>query len=312
MNITQSLAKHKMPLVALLLLVVATSLPALAESEPHENEGRDEGHIELTEAQIEHANISLEKVNSGSLVETFRVYGTVVTNPETSQHVSARFDGQIYSISKSIGDSVKSGETLATVEANVSMQRYTLSASMSGVVTQRQANVGEQTNGRVLMRIDDLTTVWAELEVFPKDLDKVSIGQTVRILDKRGHPLSEAKVSYIAPIASDESRAIKIRVPLDNQQGYLIPGSFVIGEIVVAETNTPLLVRKSALQFVEDQSVVFVREQDGFEPRAVQLGRSDRRHVEVLSGLEIGETYVAGNSFVLKSELGKEDAEHGH
>tara|TARA_R110002049_G_scaffold308839_1_gene514396 strand:+ start:2235 stop:3173 length:939 start_codon:yes stop_codon:yes gene_type:complete len=312
MNITQSLTRQSIAWIALLLLAASTSLPALAESESHEDEAHDDGHIELTEAQIDHANISLEKARSGSLVETLRVYGTVVPNPETSQHVSARFDGQIYSINKSIGDTVKRGETLATVESNESMQRYPLSASMSGVVTQRQANAGEQTNGRALMRIDDLSTVWAELKVFPRDLEKVSVGQTVRILDKRGRLLSEADITYIAPLAGDQSRAIKIRVPLNNQQGNLIPGSFVIGEIVIAETNSPLLVRKSALQLVEDQSVVFVKGHDGFEPREVKLGRSDKSYVEVLSGLEAGETYVAGNSFVLKSELGKEDAEHGH
>jgi cobalt-zinc-cadmium efflux system membrane fusion protein len=101
-------------------------------------------------------------------------------------------------------------------------------------------------------------------------------------------------------------------VPLDNHQGNLIPGSFVIGEIIIAETNAPLLVRKSALQLLEDQSVVFVKGHDGFEPRAVQLGRSDTNYVEVLSGLENGETYVTDNSFVLKSELGKEDMEDEH
>lgn len=148
--------------------------------------------------------------------------------------------------------------------------------------------------------------------IFPKDLEKVSVGQTVRILDKLGHPLAKADITYIAPLASDESRAINIRVPLDNQKGNLIPGSFVIGHIAIEEINAPLLVRKSAVQLVEDQSVVFVKGHDGFEPREVQLGRANKSHVEVLSGLEAGETYVAGNSFVLKSELGKEDAEHGH
>ena len=92
----------------------------------------------------------------------------------------------------------------------------------------------------------------------------------------------------------------------------MIPGSFVIGEIVIAEINALLLVRTSALQLVDDQSVVFVKGHDGFEPRAVQLGRSDGSHVEVLSGLKIGDTYVTDNSFVLKSDLGKEDMEDEH
>ena len=50
----------------------------------------------------------------------------------------------------------------------------------------------------------------------------------------------------------------------------------------------------------------------GFEARPVTLGRSDGQVSEVLSGLQAGEAYVSTNSFTLKSELGKEDAEHGH
>jgi cobalt-zinc-cadmium efflux system membrane fusion protein len=44
----------------------------------------------------------------------------------------------------------------------------------------------------------------------------------------------------------------------------------------------------------------------------VKLGRSDTEVTEVLAGLQPGETYVAGNSFILKAELGKGEAEHEH
>jgi cobalt-zinc-cadmium efflux system membrane fusion protein len=63
---------------------------------------------------------------------------------------------------------------------------------------------------------------------------------------------------------------------------------------------------------VEDRKVVFVAEGDGFEARPVVLGRGDGQVREVLRGLSAGESYVAANSFILKSELGKEGAEHGH
>ncbi len=67
-----------------------------------------------------------------------------------------------------------------------------------------------------------------------------------------------------------------------------------------------------AIQFVDDTRVVFVAEGKFFEVRPVDLGRGDGRFSEVLGGLQAGESYVAANSFVLKSELGKEGAEHGH
>ena len=287
-------------------------LPTLAEEESREGEEHEEGHIELSAEQIEHANITLATAGPGTLVETLKVYGSVKTNPEYSQHVSARFEGQIKSINKSVGDSVKRGETLLTIEANDSLQRYTLVASIDGVVTQRQANAGEQTDGRTLLQVDNLSSVWVELSLFPKDLAAVSVGQKVRVRDKEGALLAEGATSYISPIAQTESRSVTARVPLDNQQKKLIPGSFVIGQIILSEDPVPLLIDGQAIQIIEDRSVVFVKGREGFEPRAVELGRSDGTSVEVLGGLEGGETYVAANSFVLKSELGKEDAEHGH
>jgi cobalt-zinc-cadmium efflux system membrane fusion protein len=73
-----------------------------------------------------------------------------------------------------------------------------------------------------------------------------------------------------------------------------------------------VVIRNEALQIVEDNPVVFVQGEEGFEPRAVTLGRTDGELSEVLAGLSVDEVYVSKNSFILKSELGKEDAEHGH
>jgi cobalt-zinc-cadmium efflux system membrane fusion protein len=63
---------------------------------------------------------------------------------------------------------------------------------------------------------------------------------------------------------------------------------------------------------MEDQTVIFVKEDHGFEARPVQLGKSDGDHVEVLSGLKAGEEYVSQGSFIVKADMGKSAAEHEH
>jgi cobalt-zinc-cadmium efflux system membrane fusion protein len=56
---------------------------------------------------------------------------------------------------------------------------------------------------------------------------------------------------------------------------------------------------------------VFVREDgDKIEARPVELGDSDPRFVEIRAGLSAGERYVAENSFVVKAEMGKGEADH--
>lgn len=296
-------------LASLMLAVSAQAAPE--EAEGHED-GHDEGRVELSQAQIQHAGIGLAQVQSGSLQVSLSVYGTVSTNHEQVQRVSARFDGVIRSIDKRIGDTVKRGDTLLRVEANESMQAYTIVATVNGVVTQRDANVGEQTNARTLLVIEDLSTVWVELALFPRDLRQVHVGQTVIVSNKSRDHSADGVVTYIAPVGNAANQTVTARVPLPNPERRWLPGQFVVGDIIVSAITAPLVVAAESLQMIEGRPVIFVQSDEGFVPRQVQLGGSDGRFTEVLSGLNSGETYVTRNSFVLKSELGKGDAEHGH
>jgi cobalt-zinc-cadmium efflux system membrane fusion protein len=73
-----------------------------------------------------------------------------------------------------------------------------------------------------------------------------------------------------------------------------------------------IVVPRTAIQLVARAPVVFVETAGGFEPRPVMIGRGGDTHVEVLDGLRPGERFVATNSFLLKAELGKSEAEHEH
>jgi cobalt-zinc-cadmium efflux system membrane fusion protein len=71
-------------------------------------------------------------------------------------------------------------------------------------------------------------------------------------------------------------------------------------------------VKTSALQTVENRTVVFVRNGKKFETRDVELGERDGEHVEILFGLVEGDVYAAKNSFVIKAEIAKGSATHEH
>lgn len=285
---------------------------SLAESDQGAEEEHEEDHIKLSQEQIKHAGIGLAQVNSGTIREALPVYGVVTSNTERAQSVSARFDGVIRSVNKRIGEQVRKGETLVTVEANESLNNYSVVSSLSGIVTQRNANIGEQTADRVLFIIEDFSTVWVDLSLFPKDVDKAQLGQTVRI-EHENHSISgEGKIIYIAPSGNSNNQVTTVRVLIKNTDNQWKPGHFINAEITLSEIAAPLVVSNEAVQLIEGEQVIFVKGEEGFEPRPVNLGRTDGEMSEVLSGLKFAEVYVTKNSFVLKSEMGKEDAEHGH
>ena len=55
-----------------------------------------------------------------------------------------------------------------------------------------------------------------------------------------------------------------------------------------------------------------MRDGEGFEARQVKTGREDDDDIEIVSGLAPGETYAVANTFTLKAELEKGEAEHEH
>ncbi len=282
-----------------------------ASHDEHEEHG-EEGHIALTQAQIAHAGISLTSATGGTIREVLPVYGVVAANAERVQSVHARYRGIVRDLNKSLGDTVHKGETLVAVEANESLKTYAITSALNGVITQRNANVGEQTGDAPLLVVQDFSTLWVELSIFPKDLGDIKLGQRVRIISLDSTQTADGKIIYIAQQSSGVNQAITARVLIDNQGGEWKPGIFVKAQITRAEIAAPVILRNEAIQIIDNAPVIFVQGEEGFEPRLVTLGRSDGEVSEALSGLSIDEVYVSKNSFVLKSELGKEDAEHGH
>jgi membrane fusion protein, heavy metal efflux system len=105
---------------------------------------------------------------------------------------------------------------------------------------------------------------------------------------------------------------VTARVVLDNADGRLLPGMFVTAEVVVAEHEVPLAVRRSALQSFRDFTVVYAQFGEEYEVRMLELGRQSGEWAEVLGGIAPGTRYVTENSYVLKADVEKSGAAHDH
>jgi len=257
--------------------------------------------------------LEIESMIAGPVVmqETITVYGQIKANSERIRKVSARFEGVIKSVLPSLGDKVRKGKKLATVESNESLELYTIIAPISGVVTQRDANAGEQTNRRQLFTIMDTSSVWVDLSVFPGDRSRVKVGAPVTIVDSAGGELITGKVSRI-DVTAQTNQSVNVRVVLDNKDGNLLPGSFVTAQIEVAEHSVPLAVKRSGLQAFRDFTVVYAQIGEEYEVRMLDLGLQAGEWAEVLGGLEPGTRYVSENSYVIKADIEKSGASHDH
>lgn len=270
-------------------------------------EGRTKIGPEVAEA------FGLETLIAGPAIlqETVTVYGRIMTNTERIREVSARFDGVIQSVSASIGDSVRKGQPLATIESNESLKSYTIKAPISGVLTQRDANPGEQTDGRQLFTITDTSSVWVDLSVFPADRTRVTAGVPVTITSDTGGQPVKSTIDRVNVVAQ-ANQAVTARVVLDNSDGQFLPGTYVTAEVTLGTHSVPLAVKRTGLQAFRDFTVVYAQIGDEYEVRMLELGRQDREWIEVLGGLEPGTRYVSENSYLIKADIEKSGASHDH
>jgi len=271
-----------------------------------------EGRVQIASEAAEAALLSVESAGPSVIREQLSLTGVVQADPARLVRVRARFAGVVRAVRKGLGDAVAAGEVLATVQSNESLQSYTVTAPIAGAVLVLNAAAGEATGDEPLFVVGDLSKVWAELDVFGRDLNKVKPGQPVRIVSLDEEGAAEGVVSVLSPLTSHSSQSVRARVVLENAGGSWRPGQFVHGVVTVAETSVPLAVRNSALQRFRDFTVVFAQVGDTYEVRMLELGKSDGVWTEVLGGLEPGEQYVTENSFLIKADIEKSGASHDH
>ncbi len=194
-----------------------------------------------------------------------------------------------------------------------SLNRYEIRAPFDGIVVEKHIALGEAVKEDAsIFTLSDLSSVWAEIVVPAKDLDVVRVGEKVVVRATAFDSSAEGRISYVGALLGQDTRTAKARVTLANPKMAWRPGLFVNVDVVSGETEVPVSVLADAVQTVEDKPVVFARVKDGFRAQPVKLGRADGKRVEVIDGLKAGMAYAASGSFVLKAELGKGSAEHGH
>lgn len=203
--------------------------------------------------------------------------------------------------------------TLGTSASSGSLGRLELRAPFDGMVVEKHIALGEAVKeDTTVFTLSDLSSVWTELKIAARDLEQVRVGGQVLVRAGASDATATGTIAYVGSFIGEQTRTAPARVVLANPQGAWRPGLFVTVEVLADEKVSPVTVASSALQTLDDKSVVFLKVPGGFAPQPVQTGRSDGKRVEIVSGLKPGATYAASGSFVIKSEQGKSSATHAH
>jgi membrane fusion protein, heavy metal efflux system len=295
-----------------------TDAPADAPAYDHADEGHgDDDHADdattIAADIADDVGIRVAPAAAGTIADQHEVQGLLTTLESGNARVTARFPGPIRRLHAEVGDRVRAGQALATIESNLSLSTYTVAAPISGTVLARNASVGQSASeGAVLYEIADLSTLWVDLHVFGRDADHLAAGSPVTISRLGDGATADTRIDRVLPGTATASQSTIARATLDNADGQWRPGSAVRAMVTVSTQPADLVVPLTALQQMDGRDVMFVREGDRYEKRVVTLGRRDARQVEIVDGVAVGEDVVVEQSYTIKADLEKAGAGHAH
>jgi cobalt-zinc-cadmium efflux system membrane fusion protein len=278
----------------------------------------DELKITLTDQAIELANITIGKVIKTKIHNTIELPGEIGFNEDRLAHITPRYGGIAREVKKQLGEYVEEGDVLAVIESNESLTSYSVKAPIAGHIIKKHITLGEYISEEDNMYvIANLTTVWVNCEVYPKNAEFIRRGQKVSIKAIGSDNQAEGVISYISPVYNEATRSSIARAVISSQNRKWRPGTFIQASFSITSPKEVPVVSKKAVQVLDEKNIIFVPEgKNVFKPVEVVLGMNDEKSVEIADGLQLGDQYVMNGAFELKAEIVTsalgDHAGHGH
>ena len=195
----------------------------------------------------------------------------------------------------------------------------TIAAPIDGVVSDREATVGESVEeaGKPLMTIVNDERVLASANIYEKDISKIRIGQPVqvKIAGQPSNTSFQGKVTVIGSVVEGQTRIVAVKAEIGNVKGQLKAGMFTNIEILTDNASvSTLAIPATSVVEANGKQLVFVQNGKSYQPVDVTLGRTSGELVEVKSGLFEGDRIVTQRANQLYAQSlrgGSKPADHG-
>lgn len=193
----------------------------------------------------------------------------------------------------------------ATGGSGGALNRVAIRSPITGQIIARPATLGQTVaaDGE-LYRVANLSRVTIAASLSPADAGMVHPGARIEVTSAGRR--QEGRVSFVSPVLDQATRLVQVLATLDNRGGTWRVGEPVTASIMLPSTDDhSIAVSSTALQIVENGTVVFVRTPTGFKAARVTAGRRNGDQILITAGLSGSERIATTNSFTLKAELGK-------
>ena len=254
---------------------------------------------EVLEAETEYKNAQAE-YNYQSSIQVTKEQQQTESEVEQARATVARLTQSLASLGASDNGS---GGTIS------------ISSPIAGTVIDRHISAGETvTEDKELLTVMNLSTVIVEAQLPESQANRVRVGQRlVAQVPAVSNGTFEGKIYSVGDTVNREKRTVGVRARIDNRGLALKHEMAVDVKISSGGRNDALVIPVSALVDDEGLKVVYVKEGDKYEKRAVTLGAVTYQLAEILSGIEEGEEVVIAGAYQLrnmKKSGGEEEGGH--
>jgi cobalt-zinc-cadmium efflux system membrane fusion protein len=274
-------------------------LKALAESENARRTSAAE--LKLAQATYDRTRVLYEKTitagkNLQSAEHDLEVAKASAANNLASTKAAltaARRHLLILGLKDSAIDALATKSSLAAV--------FSLTSPIEGIVVERNATIGATVGTDAnLFKIIDISRVWIDANVFEKDLQRVKLGQEVKVfVPAFAGTTFSGKVILVSSVVDPDTRSVKVRTEVPNPDGRLKPDMFANVEIVTDLHRAAISIPQSAVLTDGGKTVVFVMDGSGYTKRVVTTGMQGSDRIEIVEGLKEGEKVVVKGNYLL-------------
>src|SRR5690554_313417 len=276
-----------------------------------ENEEANSVQVSYFSGRIERLNVSFtgEEVRRGQLLAT--IYSPELYAAQQELLTASSLKESQPALYKAVRNKLKlwklSENQISQIESSGKVQENVpIYATVSGTVTEKLIEQGDYVKqGQPLLKIANLSTVWANFDVYENQIELLKKGQEVSVTTN-AYPNKEftGKVDFIDPTLNTKTRTVTLRVVLSNKDNLFKPGMFVSGKIkgVASNTKEVLTIPSSAVLWTGERSLVYLKPDPNetvFEMREITLGSKMGENYQVVDGLENGDEIVTNGTFTV-------------
>lgn len=276
-----------------------------------ENEEANAVQVSYFSGRIERLNVSFtgEEVRKGQLLAT--IYSPELYAAQQELLTASSLKESQPALYKAVRNKLKlwklSENQISQIESSGKVQENVpIYATVSGTVTEKLIEQGDYVKqGQPLLKIANLSTVWANFDVYENQIEVLKKGQEVSVVTN-AYPNKEftGKVDFIDPTLNTKTRTVTLRVVLSNKDNLFKPGMFVSGKIkgVASNTKEVLTIPSTAVLWTGERSLVYLKPDPNetvFEMREITLGSKMGENYQVVDGLENGDEIVTNGTFTV-------------